>query len=536
MFGLLITLKLLLTAQAVAATTRNCRQDNSVLFLPLDERFTTRDIFINLAKQAPLCVISPPIEYLPSRKVPANLTAIDLWIQGNIAKVDTFILSSEMYLYGGLINSRISNDTFSAIESRLNKLIRFRMTYPNLRHVYVSEVVMRIPAYNGDFEEPWYWADYGYAIFNYSFYTDKYNQVKDPEALAIANLAKEQIPSNALDEFLWRRQRNFNISSLMVESMRSKQAFDYCYITMDDSAEYGFNIREASTLKEMVSTYELNALIPIYPGADEVLLTLLSMHSTLKQQYAVRIAIIYRVSDTINYIPGYEGQPMVDTLMQQLAAAGGVALTASDIDSADAILLVNNFDTSYQEEAADQPENPNPNDYLGFDDAISLAISLKKTIGFCDNRYANGGDFGFVSYMNNQLLSKSDFGLQMSAYAGWNTNGNTLGTVISNLIILTLFKDGVDNEAFQLLRITEDLYYQSKTRQELKGYVEQITDSEENSSNLTPDLEFYKKYAFKILEPRYHDIAEMYGLNYQLTSVYYPWNRTFEMGFYSSWN
>jgi len=40
--------------------------------------------------------------------------------------------------------------------------------------MYASQVVMRIPSYNGDFEEPWFWANYGEDIFTYSFYTDKY--------------------------------------------------------------------------------------------------------------------------------------------------------------------------------------------------------------------------------------------------------------------------------------------------------------------------------------------------------------------------
>ena len=32
---------------------------------------------------------------------------------------------------------------------------------------------MRIPGYNGDMEEPWYWEHYGRFIYEYSYYTDK---------------------------------------------------------------------------------------------------------------------------------------------------------------------------------------------------------------------------------------------------------------------------------------------------------------------------------------------------------------------------
>ena len=38
---------------------------------------------------------------------------------------------------------------------------------------YMSSVVMRIPGYNGDMEEPWYWEKFGRDIYEFSYYTDK---------------------------------------------------------------------------------------------------------------------------------------------------------------------------------------------------------------------------------------------------------------------------------------------------------------------------------------------------------------------------
>ena len=62
----------------------------------------------------------------------------------------------EMYLYGGLIASRTSNDTTEEILERWKKL----RNSPKPK-MLASSVVMRIPAYNGDEEEPWYWEFYG---------------------------------------------------------------------------------------------------------------------------------------------------------------------------------------------------------------------------------------------------------------------------------------------------------------------------------------------------------------------------------------
>ena len=39
--------------------------------------------------------------------------------------------------------------------------------------LYMSSVVMRIPGYNGDMEEPWYWENFGRDIYEFSYYTDK---------------------------------------------------------------------------------------------------------------------------------------------------------------------------------------------------------------------------------------------------------------------------------------------------------------------------------------------------------------------------
>lgn len=48
--------------------------------------------------------------------------------------------------YGGLISSRISNQTYADVHKRLEILIHAKKTNPNLK-VLVSSVVMRIPSY-----------------------------------------------------------------------------------------------------------------------------------------------------------------------------------------------------------------------------------------------------------------------------------------------------------------------------------------------------------------------------------------------------
>ena len=130
-------------------TLQTC--EKRILFLPLDERFTTRDIVVNLAKTTPYCLVTPDASMLPAHKTAANLTAIDSFISENIANADAMIVSAEMYLYGGLINSRVSNDSLATIDKRLERLVSYSKQYPKLQ-ILLSNVVMRIPSYNGDAE------------------------------------------------------------------------------------------------------------------------------------------------------------------------------------------------------------------------------------------------------------------------------------------------------------------------------------------------------------------------------------------------
>jgi hypothetical protein len=79
--------------------------------------------------------------------------AIFDWLQKNIIMADAAVVSLEMALYGGLINSRVSNDTLPVIMHRLDRLSTL-LTSARIP-IYITTVVMRIPSYDGDFEEPW---------------------------------------------------------------------------------------------------------------------------------------------------------------------------------------------------------------------------------------------------------------------------------------------------------------------------------------------------------------------------------------------
>jgi hypothetical protein len=91
--------------------------------------------------------------YFLTNGLSGDVTSILDWLEKSIPEADAAVISLEMALYGGLINSRVSNDTLPSITGRLNVLSKLLASarIP----VFITTVVMRIPSYDGDFEEPW---------------------------------------------------------------------------------------------------------------------------------------------------------------------------------------------------------------------------------------------------------------------------------------------------------------------------------------------------------------------------------------------
>ena len=315
----------------------------------------------------------------------------------------------------------------------------------------------------------------------------------------------------------------------------------------------------------------------VYPGSDEIGFTLLSKFSvdTVAQKDPPLLQVIYRNDSTKNYVPIYEQLPMNETLSIQLESAGGVQWNSSFEHEPQATLLVNNFQVQPQVEAPNQQTTGRSiSDYDKFlpyvcpnDDSARfpegrnrLNTTTTSIIGFVDNRYSNGADILFVDFIRSLSTNSScgsqghGSGLDMKrfAYAGWNTDGNTLGCSIANTILLHLFTShgterqpseaapisqisqsinctgGCANTYFNTLRLVEDCYYQAVLRGELQVYIDQVNG--ETNNTLYKDLNFYERYSYKVLASRTENVASQFGLPWQLGSVYYPWNRTFEIG------
>lgn len=500
---------------------------STLLFLPLDERFTTRDLTLNLARLAPqFNVLTPPPALLPLHKRAANPKTLMEWVEQRAAAADVLIASFEMIVYGGLIASRVSNDSSAIITRRVNWLNALPTRFPSLA-VYLNSVVMRIPAYNGDFEEPWYYASYGRNLYEYSFHISRYRSLHNASDASAAAAAAKLVPPHVLSQFLWRRARNFNASLIALGRLQAnRSAFAALYVTLDDGGAYGLNVDEAAALHSAAEKMGLPAdRVKFYQGADEVGAVLLARAAAVLQHRQPRVRVVWRAPNATGLIPAFESQPISRTVEQQLEAAGAT-LVRDKHEPVDILYLVNNFGSS-QHEASEQQPRP-PSDYAPFAPAINGSAAA--VVAIADVRYANGADASLVDWMTSQPALRSMLGA--FAYAGWNTDSNSNGCAAANAVLLSLCGGACGQGAanFTLLRLTEDLGYQVNVRPLLQRYLDL---SGLVWTSLGTDLGFYERFALRPLRQVASQMADKLSLSptaQPLHSVYFPWNRTFEIG------
>ena len=529
-------------ARSACAFARESSQAKKILFVPLDERFATRGLWLNLARlteSAGYEVDTPPLDIICERKKTANIPKLQSWLDDNMeANTNSVILSLEMLLYGGLIGSRSGNESLAEINERLDWLVSFQQKHKDIPF-YISTTVMRIPSYNGDFEEPWYWEYYGRDLYEYSFFLGRFDELGDPADLKAANGYKSMVPSSIVDKFLWRRARNFNITKKVFEFQSDLHLFESLYLTLDDSGEYGLNVNEAIALKKMAHGLNLDKTkVRIYPGADEVESCLLSKMLTAEISKPPLVSILWRAPNATKLIPNYEDQPIEETVRDQIEACGGQVVEGNEADY-DILFAVNNFASSPQLEASQQgpPSPKSSRDYQVFDGACD---SCGKTLALADVRYSNGGDLAFVEYIKSHINGKDTAPCLTPgrfSYAGWNTDGNTLGTVAANAVILAVLNDNSltleENKRFTLLRLLEDVYYQGTGVRDT--LIEYIGTTSDDINELNADLPFYEGFSYKPLSLLSEELAKLLDIKFEinppLAKAYYPWNRTFEIGF-----
>lgn len=479
-----------------------------IALVPIDNRPVTYVYPQIVARIAGLEPLVPPREYLGSLNQPAKIDDIYSWLRDTLEskKPEALLLCLDTLLHGGLITSRRSDETVEQILSRLDRLIALQKTSPKLS-ILAQSSIMRISDNYDNTEEKSYWKDYGRELFAWSSELHRAESDKDSSNIAVL---ESKIPNNIRQDYLATRKRNHSVNLQLVEHVE-KGLFQNLIFSQDDSGQFGLNVSEKEQLKTLSKEKNLESSIFAYAGADEVLCTLIARFLSSKLPTPPKALVRFSTSGTSNCPSRYEGQTIGESISNQLNAAGIARVNGG----ADFFVIVHGNEV----EQGDHIVLP------GLEDKsrLNTGRSVKQTLEYiatsqypcvvCDVAYANGADPMLVA----ELLERPDLLKKLWGYGGWNTTGNTIGSVLATATARFYAKasdnlDETENELKHALftRLMDDYAYQTQVRPQLQG-----KPSQEKLD--------------KLMAPNAKQIASALEYTPGQVNFSFPWNRTFEV-------
>ncbi|WP_217561071.1 DUF4127 family protein [Paenibacillus sp. GbtcB18] len=523
-----------------------------IVFVPLDERPCNLEYPQRLAEMTDLELTAPPMSILGRKKTPGDTEALGNWLLREAQGADYALVSLDMLVYGGIVPSRLHYLTREEALKRLEVLRELKRNKPDLR-IHAFNLIMRVPAYSSSEEEPDYYADYGRELFLYGWYTDKKEQeaLTDEEERIFAGIL-DKIPQDVLEDFTGRREINAFINRTALE-LAEEGIIDYLIIPLDDNSQYGFSPLEQRALAILSEELDLTDRVAIYPGADEIGCTLFARIFCESKGFLPKLFVRYSSTRGPFCIPKYEDRSLNESIKAHLTSAG--AFMADSSQGADAVLMVNSPAVGESDMAeTSQAWSQRHRSYFSevnlreFAQAMRVYLGEGRTVALADVAVCNGGDTVLLKLLARQGQLKG-----LSAYAGWNTSGNTLGTVIAHAVIEAYYAGARESaggtgaeaspegrlrseaqerssRAFYFYRLVEDWGYQALVRKDVKanvlpafgaGYFELAGKQPEIEAVIAEKLRSFAS----------ERLAGLTSGQIRLTNVHLPWNRMFEVGF-----
>ncbi|MDW8101134.1 MAG: DUF4127 family protein [Anaerolineae bacterium] len=470
-----------------------------IALVPLDDRPPNYDFPQYIGRIAGMEVLLPPREWLGNLWRGAQIERIAEWLRDLAPQLDAAIVALDTLGYGGLVHSRQSYDSVETVLGRLTLLRELKRRHPSL-YLLGFHVLMRITRSNTAEEEKPYWGTYGARLFRLSYLTDKADMGDaSPEEVVERDRLAAELPQEVVRDYLDGRARNYAVIRTMLQ-WTSEGIFDYLLIPQDDTAEYGWNIAESRALRREIRALGLADRATTYPGTDEIGMILLARVICQEQGMQPRVWDRYSSCRASQVITAYEDRPMPELVKAHLAPLGGMVVGSPE--EADFLLFINSPGEVQGEAAAQLPLRWNEEERKArlpgyperhadlatspmaratqremntalrnvdeFVRAAAYHVGQGRLVAIADVAFVNGADLAL-----GERLLEVGLAPRLAAYAGWNTAGNTLGTVIAHAVArATYLRKGGGREGLRahvahlFLRFLDDFCYQAIARTE----------------------------------------------------------------------
>ena len=481
----------------------------AIVFVPTDDRSVTLRLPIMLGEIAGRPVVAPPRTLLGNELDPGDADGIITWLNAVAPPATSYVLSSDMLAYGGLVPSRVPGPSYADAYTRLQEIDALRRRDPRA-WIGVFGTIMRLAPTGVPANWPYF------AAYPTWSYLQQYANLHDPlepseeaEAARLRGLIGEPV----LDAYLQTRARNYGVDRLLIDRARAG-SIDRLVLGQDDAKPYGLHIPEVRALQAYLAAGDLGARASIEPGADELGMALVAHALARDAHWIPRIAVHYSTPSGALYQDPLEFTPIGATIDQLIALCGAV-----HDDAAPDIEL-------YVHVPATSP---------ALDDAFLGAIRTDLDAG----RRVAVADLSFeASYAEQKefadALLTAGLASRLDAYSSWNTDANTTGTALAEAIAAGAGRrlhsyDALAHRTFTFLRFVDDVDFHDDVRPALNAWLaaQGVTDH----SILAPAVAAVtadRNRALLWYEAQ-TTLAQLYPeLHIAAMSIAMPWDRTFD--------
>ena len=491
--------------------------EEKTILVPLDSRPVCTTLPQDIAYVTGVQLILPPKELLDKYTKPANTDFLRIWLKNEARNAKSSIISTDLLLHGGLLHGRThlaNEEEQTQVITLLNELTKEQS------NAKIFSIVPRLLVSDEILPDAWYW----YHLMRYSEALDTSLTFGDFASAQTYAKYDAEIPAEIKAKYLniFKASENFNTKLLKLGSKAD------ILIGQDDAAAFGL----PRMTTERISLNPNASKARLTSGADE-LATLLVTKSYLDKQAAKpKIYVQYADPKSKFMHAPYMSMSNDQAVREALEIIG--AIEAKDEQSADIVLFINYGNDNFK---------PNKNTVQ----SIQNYLVQGKPLAIVDNSQ----NFDTDELLLPKLTSENIELNKLTAYAGWNTLGNSLGTALCQAAVFVTRKAELPQELHPALygenlrlninRFLDDYYYQKLKHASLAHdlYVNYI-----DSRNLEPDdktmvehhlMAYTSLRAHQILHtnlgrtPFYKQEGKSYYLTDIIPSTQLPWNRIFEV-------
>jgi hypothetical protein len=485
-----------------------------IALLPLDDRPCNTRFVSEIGAIGGASLLLPSRAHLGRFNSPGEPAALQAWLEA-LPAVEALIVSVDMLAYGGLVASRKTKTDLETALERLEVLAKWRQSH-STTPIYAFNILMRLAiTMDSDAAVPHY-----YNVMRFARLADEATRFPSPEIQAELEDVRSKLPADLLTEYLGARARNHAVNLAMVDYL-ANGTFDYLLVTQEDCTQFGLHRREQDEILARVQELGASDRFSLHPGADEAALTLLAQH----WQTGISFQIDWSDEKHKRDIAVFEDVPYEDALHSHIESMGGQIAAEAAIEKADCLLFVNAPVGGSQKDEHEGEKAARAAKITGFCDRIAAALDGDVPVALCDVAFPNGADDVLLS-----LLEKRGLLGKLSAFGGWNTAGNTTGTVLAQCAALfqAKYSDQAKelNRQFVFERLVDDWGYQSRVRAQIEATARERGFSPLNMNGKSVGIE---AIAREELREFAGEIATQFGVEVQQLDVALPWGRTFEV-------